>query len=65
MTREGGSPGERAAPLVIRRSGRRVSTAPMPGWTDEPAGEQEQEGEQRRSSENDAQLRRDVPPHWG
>ena len=48
-----------AAPLVIRRRGRRVSTAPPPGYTGEPPAERKQ------SSENDARLRSDVPPHWG
>ncbi|WP_405215965.1 hypothetical protein [Agrococcus sp. Ld7] len=48
-----------AAPLVIRRRGRRVSTEPPPGYTGEPALER---GE---SSENDARLQGDVPPHWG
>ncbi|UOV99843.1 hypothetical protein [Agrococcus sp. SCSIO52902] len=47
-------------PLVIRRRGRRVSTEPSPGYTGEPPVER-----QERGSENDEQLRRDVPPHWG
>ncbi|WP_413316697.1 hypothetical protein AA0Z99_08650 [Agrococcus sp. 1P02AA] len=46
-------------PLVIRRRGRRVSTEPPPGYTGEPSQERQQ------SSENDARLRADVPPHWG
>lgn len=50
---------EEAAPLVIRRRGRRVSTEPTPGYTGEPPQEQHQ------SSENDERLRQDVPPHWG
>ncbi|WP_456515107.1 hypothetical protein [Agrococcus sp. UYP33] len=44
---------------MIRRRGRRVSTEPTPGYTGEPPREQQQ------STENDAQLRQDVPPHWG
>lgn len=48
-----------AEPLVIRKRGRRVSTEPPPGYTGEPAIERAQ------SSENDARLRGDVPPHWG
>lgn len=51
--------GQESAPLVIRRRGRRVSTEPAPGSTDEPAQEPQQ------SSENDERLRQDVPPHWG
>ncbi|MET4098126.1 hypothetical protein ABIB37_000363 [Agrococcus sp. UYP10] len=47
------------APLVSKRRGRRVSTEPTPGYTGEPPVERHQ------SSENDEQLRRDVPPHWG
>lgn len=45
--------------LVIRRRGRRVTTDPAPGYTGEPPLERQQ------SSENDARLRGDVPPHWG
>lgn len=67
MTGEAASPpeGERIQrveqePLVIRRRGRRVSTEPPPGYTGEPAQE-----ERQQSTENDAQLRQDVPPHWG
>ena len=48
-----------AAPLVIRRRGRRVTTDAAPGTTEEPARERVQ------STENDARLRADVPPHWG
>lgn len=48
-----------AEPLVIRKRGRRVSTEAPPGYTGEPAIERAQ------SSENDARLRGDVPPHWG
>jgi hypothetical protein len=51
--------GDEPAPLVIKRRGRRVSTEPAPGYTGEPAVEQQQ------SSENDERLRQDVPPHWG
>ncbi|MGY3128148.1 hypothetical protein ACVWW9_001647 [Agrococcus sp. UYP33] len=51
--------GDEPRPLVIRRRGRRVSTEPTPGYTGEPPREQQQ------STENDAQLRQDVPPHWG
>lgn len=50
---------QESEPLVIRRRGRRVSTEPPPGYTGEPATERQQ------SSENDARLRGDVPPHWG
>lgn len=50
---------EEPQPLVIRRRGRRVSTEPAPGYLGEPAVERQQ------SSENDARLREDVPPHWG
>lgn len=56
---EGLVEGEEPAPLVIKRRGRRVSTEPAPGYTGEPAQEQQQ------SSENDDRLRQDVPPHWG
>ncbi|WP_347754328.1 hypothetical protein [Agrococcus sp. ProA11] len=52
-------PTDEQQPLVIRRRGRRVSTEPPPGYTGEPASERQQ------SSENDARLRGDVPPHWG
>lgn len=48
-----------AAPLVIRRRGRRVTTDASPGYAGEPAIERSQ------SRENDARLREDVPPHWG
>lgn len=51
--------GEPPVPLVIRRRGRRVSTEPPEGYLGEPARERQQ------SSENDEQLRRDLPPHWG
>ncbi|WP_206448463.1 hypothetical protein [Agrococcus sp. KRD186] len=47
------------APMVIRRRGRRVSTEPSPGYTGEPPTERQQ------SSENDARLWGDLPPHWG
>lgn len=51
--------GAEPAPLVITRRGRRVSTEPTPGYTGEP------EQEPQQSTENDARLRQDVPPHWG
>ncbi len=51
--------GDEPAPLVITRRGRRVSTEPAAGYTGEPGQEQQQ------STENDARLRQDVPPHWG
>ncbi|SDS33668.1 hypothetical protein [Agrococcus carbonis] len=60
--REPGAPAdepEPTPPLVIRKRGRRVTTEPPPGYTAEPALERQQ------SSENDARLRGDVPPHWG
>ncbi|SFS00844.1 hypothetical protein SAMN04487783_0491 [Agrococcus baldri] len=47
------------APQVIRRRGRRVSTEPSPGYTGEPPTERKQ------SSENDARIWGDLPPHWG
>lgn len=47
------------APLVIRKRGRRASTEPAPGYTGEPPTERKQ------SSENDARLWGDLPPHWG
>lgn len=46
-------------PQVIRKRGRRVSTEPAPGYTGEPPRERTQ------SSENDARLWEDLPPHWG
>lgn len=46
-------------PLVIRRRGRRASTEPSPGYTGEPAAERTQ------STENDARIWGDLPPHWG
>lgn len=56
------APAERPEParLVIRKRGRRVTTEPVPGWTGEPEPERQQS-----SSENDARLKGDVPPHWG
>ncbi|WP_425844529.1 hypothetical protein [Agrococcus sp. TSP3-2-1] len=59
---ESAEPADRAesARLVIRKRGRRVSTAPVPGYTGEPEPEPQQ-----HSSENDARLKGDVPPHWG
>jgi hypothetical protein len=49
-------------PLVVRRrGGRRVSTDPVPGSDPTPAPEPPRHA----SAENDAQLRADVPPHWG
>lgn len=45
--------------LVIRKRGRRVTTEPPAGYTGEPPVERQQ------SSENDARLKGDVPPHWG
>jgi hypothetical protein len=57
---ETGETGEpEAAPLVIRRRGRRVTTEPPAGYTGEPARERQQ------STENDERLRSDLPPHWG
>jgi hypothetical protein len=60
---EPADPGEtgepEAAPLVIRRRGRRVTTEPPAGYTGEPARERQQ------STENDERLRGDLPPHWG
>ncbi|MBD8140574.1 hypothetical protein IFT36_08465 [Frigoribacterium sp. CFBP 13605] len=51
-----------SSPLVVRRrSGRRVSTDPVPGSDPTPAPESARQG----SSENDQRLRADVPPHWG
>ncbi|GEK79734.1 hypothetical protein [Agrococcus baldri] len=46
-------------PLVIRKRGRRASTEPSPGYTGEPATERTQ------STENDARIWGDLPPHWG
>lgn len=65
---EAAEPAERAehaerpepAPLVIRKRGRRVTTDPVPGYTGGPEPEPQQP-----SSENDARLKGDVPPHWG
>lgn len=59
---EHAAPAERAesARLVIRKRGRRVTTDPVPGYTGEPEPERQQP-----SSENDARLKGDVPPHWG
>lgn len=48
-----------AAPLVVRRRGRRVSTEAVEGTTAEPAPEP------RQTTENDDRLRGDRPPHWG
>ncbi len=47
------------APLVIHKRGRRVTTDAAPGTVQEPGPEQHQ------STENDARLRGDKPPHWG
>ncbi|WP_026374361.1 hypothetical protein [Agrococcus lahaulensis] len=49
-----------SARLVIRKRGRRVTTDPVPGYTGGPEPEPQQP-----SSENDARLKGDVPPHWG
>ncbi|MBO1769525.1 hypothetical protein [Agrococcus sp. TF02-05] len=59
---DAGEPAERAesARLVIRKRGRRVTTDPVPGYMGGPEPEPQQP-----SSENDARLRGDVPPHWG
>lgn len=51
--------GEAEQQLVIRKRGRRVTTEPPAGYAGEPPLERQQ------SSENDARLRGDVPPHWG
>jgi hypothetical protein len=40
---------------------RRVSTEPVPGTDLHPAAEPRRHA----SGENDDQLKRDVPPHWG
>ncbi|HEU4808228.1 MAG TPA: hypothetical protein VFT01_08185 [Homoserinimonas sp.] len=44
-----------------RRIRRRVSTEPAPGTDPHPAPEPRRHA----SGENDDQLKRDVPPHWG
>ncbi|UCR88852.1 hypothetical protein [Mycetocola spongiae] len=65
------------APLPVRRvpGSRRVMTPPVPGSDPEPqagsrairAGEDTDGGWGQRPEQggNDAQLRADVPPHWG
>lgn len=50
---------ERSAPRAHIR--RRVTTEPVPGSDPNPAPEPPR----HREGENDAELRRDVPPHWG
>lgn len=54
---------EEAAPQLVvrRRTGRRVTTDPVPGTDPSPSPEPERHA----SGENDARLREDVPPHWG
>lgn len=44
-----------------RRPNRRVRTEPVPGTDPNPAPEPRRHA----SSENDARLRADKPPHWG
>lgn len=51
--------GEPAQPR--RRKHRRVRTEPVPGSDPNPAPETPR----HTSGENDEQLKRDVPPHWG
>lgn len=43
------------------RHRRRVTTEPPPGSDPNPAPEEPRHA----STENDEQLKRDVPPHWG
>ena len=49
-----------AAPEPRRRKHRRVTTAPVPGSDPNP----EPEPPRSSGTENDAQLKQDVPPHW-
>ncbi|TQL47131.1 hypothetical protein FB562_0178 [Homoserinimonas aerilata] len=49
------------APRPRARVRRRVTTPPVPGSDPNPA----QEPRRHRDGENDEQLKRDVPPHWG
>jgi hypothetical protein len=44
-----------------RRIRRRVRTEPVPGTDAHPSPEPPR----HQSGENDDQLKRDVPPHWG
>ncbi|MET0161202.1 MAG: hypothetical protein ABW204_00975 [Microbacteriaceae bacterium] len=53
------SPSEQAP--RARRPHRRVRTEPVPGSDPNPAPEPRR----HTSSENDARLRADKPPHWG
>lgn len=46
---------------TARRVRRRVTTEPPPGSDPTPTPE----APRHRAAENDEQLRRDKPPHWG
>jgi hypothetical protein len=48
-------------PVPRRRKNRRVTTQPVPGSDPNPAPEPPRHA----PGENDEQLKRDVPPHWG
>lgn len=54
-------PGRADEPARPRRRNRRVRTEPVPGTDPNPTPEPSRHGE----GENDEQLKRDVPPHWG
>ena len=57
----GGSEPEPEPEQPRRRKHRRVRTEPVPGSDPKPAPEPPR----HTSGENDEQLKRDVPPHWG
>jgi len=63
--RSGDEPGEGDEATDARkprpRIRRRVTTEPVPGSDPNPAPEPRRHS----SGENDDQLKRDVPPHWG
>lgn len=50
-----------APTLVARRTGRRVTTEPVPGTDPNPTPEPPRS----TGTENDQRLKADKPPHWG
>ncbi|QCR44497.1 hypothetical protein C1N91_14215 [Curtobacterium sp. SGAir0471] len=57
---DGSADGSAVRPGGTARRSRRVTTQPVPGSDPSPAPEPAR----HRDGENDAQLLRDVPPHW-